>query len=188
MYNAKDLAMYIIQLDKNNEVFNLELATYNDRTFYEGNCRLNKMLQLTQNIYYVGTGKRLIKEDMYAYDNGGVIPEIQENYKSLLKEKNDYKVEIIDEHLIKIINNVYEGFGKDTHIADVIRISHQDPEWQNKNKYYEKEFQKMELSNINNSIIYKSKMESLAKYIGDYKNAKDRDYFLVSKEDYDDWD
>ena len=30
----------------------------------------------------------------------------------------------------------------------------------------------MELSNINNSIIYKSKMESLAKYIGDYKNAK----------------
>ena len=74
MYNAKDLAMYIIQLDKNNKVFNLELATYNDRTFYEGNCRLNKILQLTQNIYYAGTGERLIKEDMYAYDNGGVIP------------------------------------------------------------------------------------------------------------------
>ena len=46
MYNARDIAKYLLNLDKDKKVFNLNLVTYNDRTFYEGNCRLNKMLQL----------------------------------------------------------------------------------------------------------------------------------------------
>lgn len=167
MYKAKDIAMYFIKKDNNSRIFNLELATYNDKTFYEGNCRLNKMLQMSQNIYYAGTGERLIEEDMYAYNNGGVIPEIQENYKNLLKEKNAYEVKINDDKLIKVLNEIYDSFGEHMHIADVIRISHQDPEWQRKNKFSEKEFQKMSLDNMGDGA-YKSKMKNLAYMIGGY--------------------
>ena len=164
MYNARDIALYLINLDENKNVFNLNLATYNDRTFYEGNCRLNKMLQMALNIYYAGTGKRLFKEDMYAYDNGGVVIDIQENYKDLLKEK--YNNSILDEHVLKILNSLYSSFGENMHIADVIRISHQDPEWNKKSKFYEREMQKMELENMED--WYKSKMKNLAYTIGDY--------------------
>lgn len=167
MYKAKDIAMYFLNKDTNGKIFNLELATYNDKTFYEGNCRLNNMLQISQNIYYAGTGKRLIKEEMYAYNNGGGIPEIQENYKELLKLKINYDVNISDEKLIKIFDEVYSSFGEHMHIADVIRISHQDPEWQRKNKFSEKELQKMELSNMSDGA-YMAKMHNLAYMIGGY--------------------
>ena len=166
MYSAKELALYLLSLDKDKKIFNLNIATYNDRTFYEGNCRLNKMLQLAQNIYYAGTGERLIKEDMYAYDNGGVVLEIQEHYKELLSERDKTDVDIKDDHVIRILNDLFDGFGENTHIADVIRISHQDPEWQQKNKSYEREFKKMELSNMGG--WYKTKMTNLARTIGGY--------------------
>lgn len=169
MYSAKELALYLLSLDKDKKVFNLNIATYNDRTFYEGNCRLNKMLQLAQNIYYAGTGERLIKEDMYAYDNGGVVLEIQEHYKEILKNRDNEAADINDEQLEKLLREVYKEFSN-LHIADVIQISHQDPEWQQKNKSYEREFQKMELSNMGG--WYKTKMKSLAKYLGGYKNEQ----------------
>lgn len=167
MYSAKDIAMYFLKKDVDKKIFNLNLVTCNDKTFYEGNCRLNKMLQISQNIYYAGTGHRLISEDMYAYNNGGVIPEIQENYKNLLKEKNEYNINIEDENLKKVLDEVYISFGEHMHIADVIRISHQDPEWQQKNKYSEKELQKMELSNLGDGA-YMAKMKNLAYMIGGY--------------------
>ena len=34
MYNAKDIAMYLLQLDIDNKVFNLEIVEYSDRKFY----------------------------------------------------------------------------------------------------------------------------------------------------------
>ena len=167
MYSAKDIAMYFLRKDIDNRIFNLNLVTYNDKTFYEGNCRLNKMIQISQNIYYAGTGEKLIEEEMYAYNNGGVVPEIQENYKSLLKEKNEYIVNIADKKLTKVLDEVYNSFGEHMHIADVIRISHQDPEWQRKNKFSEKEFQKMDLNNMGNGA-YMAKMKNLAYMIGGY--------------------
>lgn len=167
MYSAKDIAMYFLKKDKKGNIFNLNLGTYNDKTFYEGNCRLNKMLQISQNIYYAGTGNRLVKEDMYAYNNGGVIPEIQENYKNLLKEKEEYIINIDDVNLKKVLDEVYNSFGEHMHIADVIRISHQDPEWQEKNKFSEKELQKMELCNLGDGA-YMAKMKNLAYMIGGY--------------------
>lgn len=166
MYNARDIAKYLLNLDKDKKVFNLNLVTYNDRTFYEGNCRLNKMLQLALNIYYAGTGERLFEEKMYAYDNGGVVLEIQEHYKDLLNDQEPYNNSISDEHLLKILNRIFNDFGKNMHVADVIRISHQDPEWEKKNKYSERELQKMDLENMED--WYKAKMKNLAYTIGDY--------------------
>ena len=53
------------------------------------------------------------------------------------------------------------------HIADVIRISHQDPECKRKNKFLVKEFQKMQLENMGDGA-YKAKMKNLAYMIGGY--------------------
>ena len=88
MVRGLDAAKYLLSKDTNGELFNKRLTSKNGRNFYEGNARLNKYLHLAQNIYIAKTGEQLLDSIFYAYDNGAVIPEVQENYVVLLNQKN----------------------------------------------------------------------------------------------------
>lgn len=143
MLSDIDVARYFIGKDCDGTLFNTNLVTYNGRTFYEGNARLNKFLQLAQNIYIAKTGSPLMDTTFYAYDNGAVVPKIQENYKALLKQGNcEY---CFDDNIREFLDRFYAAF-KSADITDLIVLSHEDEAWIEKHKGYRKEEQQMETS------------------------------------------
>lgn len=143
MITNNDAASYFLTLDKEKKYFNTDaLVSRDGRTFYEGNARLNKMMHLAQNIYIAMTGTRLIDTDFYAYDNGAVDPDIQENYARLVVSKRNNTSSIPDD--IKIyLRKIFVVF-KDAPIDELIDIDHEDPEWLRKHNGYRKSEQKMD--------------------------------------------
>ena len=142
MLNQYDVAKYFLSLDKENKYFNKKLVTRNGRQFYEGNARLNKMLHLAQNIYVAKSSKLLIDATFYAYDNGAVLPDIQENYGRLLSQHSTMGFDFSDEeeHFLQQIFNIF----KDAPLDELISLDHEDPEWKEKHNSYKKEEQKMD--------------------------------------------
>lgn len=143
MAHAKDVAAFFLKLDKDGNLFNdAELTHMNGRTFYTGNARLNKYLHLAQNIYYAKTSNPLFEESIYAYDNGGVIPEIRENYRMLLSRKNKLSYLLSDDEQA-FLTKLYMVL-ENAPIEKLIELSHEDPEWIAKHSFYNKQDQKMD--------------------------------------------
>ena len=137
-----DVAQYFIDKDTDNTLFNKDLVTRNNRTFYIGNARLNKYLHIAQMIYIAKTGKPLMDAEFYAYDNGAVTPNVQEKYPILLKQKGSApKIEGEEKEFLDKFYNAFLSADLD----DLIDISHEDYEWIDKNIYYLKSDQKMDL-------------------------------------------
>lgn len=141
MLKAIDIASYFINKDTDRLLFNKEFIHKNGRGFYEGNARLNKYLHLAQNIYIAKTGGKLFNEDLYAYDNGGVVLSVQENYSILLNTKRGV---VIPEDVCIFLDKIYKIF-ENASIDELIELSHEDNEWENKRIYHmRKEDQKMD--------------------------------------------
>lgn len=137
---AKDVAMWFLSQDKDGTVFNKELANKNGRNFYSGNARLNKYLHLAQNIYIAKTGQKLFEDSLYAYDNGAVVPQVQENFAQYLNKKQHPEMPSdIENFLFKIYAVL-----KNATLDELIELSHEDHEWANKCKGYYKHEQKMD--------------------------------------------
>ena len=142
MVAAIDAARYLISLDPQRQYFNNHLIRLNNREFYEGNARLNKILHLAQNMYIGKTATKLIDADFYAYDNGGVIPDIQENYAFLLGTQPQTMYQI-DAGAASFLRKVFVML-KDAPIRDLISIDHEDPAWLEKHAFYYKPDQIMD--------------------------------------------
>lgn len=134
MVDARDAARYIISLDINKEYFTKRLIKLNGREFYEGNARLNKILHMAQNIYIGREGNKLINADFYAYDNGGVIPDIQENYAFLIATNANTEFHVDEEDQI-FLHKVFVML-KDAPIEELIEIDHEDPAWEEKHMFH----------------------------------------------------
>lgn len=136
------VAEYFLSKDKDSggRLFNKVLVHKNGRDFYEGNAKLNKFLHLAQNIYIAKTGEKLFNEDMYAYDNGAVVPEIQENYAILLSKA---KWPTLPPEISDYLARIYEMF-KNAPLDELIELSHEDDEWMEKHPHYRKCDQKMD--------------------------------------------
>ncbi|MBR1476830.1 MAG: DUF4065 domain-containing protein [Lachnospiraceae bacterium] len=147
MVDARDAARYIISLDVNKEYFTKRLVKLNGREFYEGNARLNKILHMAQNIYIGREGKKLINADFYAYDNGGVIPDIQENYAFLIatNANTEFRVDETDQIFF---HKVFVML-KDAPIEELIEIDHEDPAWEEKHMFHNRK-----KDQIMNSLAY----------------------------------
>lgn len=163
MVKARDAARYIISLDTKKEYFDKKkLISLNGRDFYEGNARLNKILHLAQNIYIGRTGGKLIDAEFYAYDNGGIIPDIQENYAFLLgtNDSTPFSVgEMEKDFLHKVFLMV-----KDAPIKELIDIDHEDPAWEEKHMFHaRKEDQRMD--SMAYAEDYKDRYEAANFYI-----------------------
>lgn len=155
------VAKYFLDKDTNNTEFNKQLIEMNDRKFYMGNARLNKYLHLAQNIYIAKTGKKLIDVDFYAYDNGAVALNIQENYAVLLENKN-ISCDEIPEYEKNFLDKFYRAF-KSATLDELIELSHEDIEWQDRSKYYKKEDQKMD--SLKYKKEYKKQYEDIVKML-----------------------
>ena len=134
MVKARDAARYIISLDKSRKYFTKNLITMNGCEFYEGNARLNKILHMAQNIYIGRCREKLIDADFYAYDNGGVIPDIQENYAFLIAT-NDASEYHVGETERQFLQKVFIML-KDAPIEELIEIDHEDPAWEEKHMFH----------------------------------------------------
>ena len=66
MINAELVAKYFLSKDNERKLFNMNVVTYNNRNFYEGNARLNKYLFLSQVVYLAKYNKRLFNDDFRA--------------------------------------------------------------------------------------------------------------------------
>lgn len=140
MIKAIDIAKYFLSKDKEHAVFDKTIIEKNNRRFYAGNARLNKYLHLAQNLYIAKTGHLLFEDPLYAYDNGAVVPEVQENYAIL--RSRDEKIDIpLD--IKQFLDKVY-AFLKNATLDELIDLSHEDDEWLQKHSFYDKKSQKME--------------------------------------------
>ena len=132
---------YLLSKDKDGTLFNKNLTSKNGRSFYSGNARLNKYLHLAQNIYLAKTGELLIDSAFYAYDNGAVVPEVQENYAVLLNQRQiPNNILSQDQEFLDKIYNVFINAS----LEELIELSHEDSEWIEKHSFYSKEKQKNE--------------------------------------------
>ncbi|MDE5758606.1 MAG: SocA family protein, partial [Allobaculum sp.] len=141
MLSGVKVAMYFLGLDKEHKIFNKKVLEKNGRKFYEGNARLNKYLHMAQNIFIAKYGRPLMDSVFYAYDNGAVDPEVQENY-SVLLYRGDGQVFMEDSEK-KYLDSIYKAFQNAT-LDELIELSHEDPEWIDKHGHYRKEDQAMD--------------------------------------------
>lgn len=142
MASAKEIAVFLMQLDKEGSFSSKNLVEANGRTFYEGRARLNKYLHLAQNIYYAKTSKLLFDEPLYAYDNGGVVEDVRENFDILLKAK-DSKTVSLDEDVKLFLRKIFIVL-ENADIYKLMDLSHEDPEWIAKHRFYNKQDQVMD--------------------------------------------
>jgi uncharacterized phage-associated protein len=145
MLSARNIAEYFLQKDTSGALFNLsELVERNGSTFYAGNARLNKYLHLAQNIYIAKTGEPLTDADFYAYNNGAVVAEVQENYAAMIKRRGGLNPDIPDKER-DFLDRFWEAF-RNAELSELIELSHEDAEWKEKNKQVGKQNQKMDLT------------------------------------------
>ena len=140
MIRARDVAKYFLNKDKDHSLFTKNLVEKNGRKFYEGNARLNKYLHMAQNFYIAGTGEKLFEDDLYAYDNGAVAADVQENFAILLSRKGEPQLE---EGICDFLDRVYVILQNAT-LDELIELSHEDSEWESKHAFYSRKEQKMD--------------------------------------------
>lgn len=143
MLNKFYVANYLLSLDQEKKYFTKELIERNNRVFYVGNARLNKIMHLAQNIYLAKTGKLLIDTDFYAFDNGAVILEIQSNYSKIISKKNTCDASDMTDDERMFLNKMFIAFA-DAPIDELIEIDHEDSEWVAKHRGVTLQEQKMD--------------------------------------------
>ena len=144
MLKAIDVAKYFLNKD-DGTLFNNKLVERSGRKYYEGNARLSKYLHIAQNLYIARHGRKLFEDDLYAYDNGVVIPFVQENYLAI---KSHYVGKSIPSDESAFLDKVYQAL-QNASLEELIEISHEDSEWERKSGFYKKEDQKMDsLKNV----------------------------------------
>lgn len=132
MLKALNVARYFLFLDTDGEMFTGNLVSRNGKTFYEGNARLNKYLHIAQNLYIAKTGNKLFGEDLYAFDNGAVVPAVREKYAVLCRTvKNEPD---IPSECAEFLRKVYKVLQNAT-LDELIEISHEDNEWRERNPH-----------------------------------------------------
>lgn len=164
MLRAYDVACFFLNMDVNHHVFTKNLVERNNRKFWDGNAKLNKFLHLAQNIYIAKTGNVLFLDAFYAYDNGAVIPLIQENYSAILKHCSKCDDKVFTQEQKNFLTKFFKAF-ENADMDELIALSHEDEAWKEKASFYKKEDQKM------NSI---AKSEEYKKQYADILEVLDR--------------
>ena len=134
MLKAIDVARYFLYLDAGGKMFTDKFVSKNGKTFRDGNARLNKYLHIAQNLYIAKMGCKLFSDDLYAFDNGAVVPSVREKYVSIRAVKRAAP-EIADEY-IDFLGKVYRVL-ENAGLDELIAISHEDSEWRERNPHRE---------------------------------------------------
>lgn len=140
MEKAIKIAEYFLSKDPERKLFTKDLVEKNGRIFYAGNARLNKYLHMSQNVYIAKTGGKLFEEDLYAYDNGAVVVNVQESYGILWNRKS---VPQFNQDICEFLDKIYKIL-QNAPIEELIEISHEDSEWIQKHDRHLKNEQRMD--------------------------------------------
>ncbi len=161
MLHALDIANYFLKKDVSKKYFNKNLINKNDRQFYEGNVRLNKYLHLSQNIFIAKTGNKLFEDDLYASDDGAIVPDISNRYLCLVS-KPDSNI-IFSEDINVFLDKIYIVL-KNASVDELINLSCEDPEWKDKQRFLKKTEQRM--NSISYADEYKNQYKDIIKVMG----------------------
>lgn len=160
MLTAKEVAKYFLSKDEKRELFTKKLITKNGRTFYSGNARLNKYLHLSQNVYIGMTGKKLFSDDLYAYDNGAIVPNVSSQFPILYSSKT--VPNISDKEIRTFLDKMYSILG-DAELEELIEVSYEDDAWQVKSNQYYLPDEKMDTTAFKD--VYKKQYKDVIKMI-----------------------
>lgn len=141
--NIKTVAKYFISIDD---------GTFNNNS----STRLNIYLHMAQNLYIAKTGEKLFKERLYAADNGAENPCVRQSYHKW-KSNKQQNFNIPSETKI-FLNNVYNIL-KNADMKDLIQISKEDREWQEKHCSHGK------MDSLRHASEYKTQYADAVKYM-----------------------
>ncbi|MDR0930428.1 MAG: SocA family protein [Clostridiales bacterium] len=171
MYEAIEIAKYFLNKDPKRTYFNHNLITRQgiggEQKFYEGNAKLNKFLHIAQELYIARTGKQLISDDFYAFTHGAIVDSVRNEFNVRLYKTGILDVNITDEETKDFLDRIYNIL-KSASIDDLIELSHEDDEWQEKSRATQKTQQKMNF--MKNAIVYKERFSDALKYM--YKDKE----------------
>lgn len=125
MTSAYDVASYFLAKNTDHTMFPGYVLPGNGRGVDEGNARLNSYLHISQNLYIARTGRKLFEEDLYASDNGAVIPSIQQNYALLQGKSEGFE---LDEEKAAFLDRICHAI-KNAGIDELLEASREDPAW-----------------------------------------------------------
>lgn len=148
---AETVAKYFLQKDYDNSLFKDDSVNVNGVTFSEGNARLNKYLHIAQNLFVAKNDKLLFEDNVYAFDNGGVVNNVRISYRRI-KATKDVITENIPADVKVFLDKVYK-FLENATLDDLIQISHEDGEWVKRQPFRSMLEQRMDI--LSNSAIYK---------------------------------
>lgn len=155
MTNAKDIATYFFQKDKNRDVFTSELIQRGTTPpFVAGNARVNKYLHMAQNMWIARTGKLLFNQRLLAFENGAVVEEVRLNYNMLLQNSSQCAVNIPGD-VRTFLDKIYVMLQNAT-IDELIELSHQDKEWDAKSDYRHRTKKEQEMDSLSRKDEYKN--------------------------------
>ncbi len=167
-----DAAKYLLSLDPERKYFNVNFLKREGHSFYEGNARLNKILHLAQNIYIAMNDVPIIDASFFAYDNGAVITEVQENYQRLRAKKYNASDINIPDTAKTFLKKVFLIFA-DAPIDELIAIDHEDPEWINKNQKGRKLSKKeQQMDVLHFADDYKNRYKDIIKIMSNMENEQ----------------
>jgi uncharacterized phage-associated protein len=159
IYDARDIAKFFFKLDKDEALFPKEkMIIIEGMAANEGNIRINKFLHLSQNTYIAKYGKKLFYNDLYAFDDGGVVKEVQANYQTLKSTGiSDLDELEIDEDIQYFLKSMF-CLLKDVPIKELIEISQEDDEWERKTSLSKG---KQLMDSLSNKDEYKEQYEDV---------------------------
>ena len=93
-YQAQKIALFLLSLDPHKKYFtNRKLNGFfvaKIPNLSMGNFRLNAHLQIAQMLYYAHYQKPLFTDQIKAYEHGGYVEVVYQNFTSLLKEEKNH--------------------------------------------------------------------------------------------------
>lgn len=143
MLNVIDVANYFLKKDRNRKLFKNDIIGRNGKAFCEGNVRLSIYLHIAQNVWIAKTGEKLIDVDFYACDNGATSLDVRDNYQIMLRNIRKILEITFPKEQKEFLDTIYVAL-KSADIDELIEISREDPEWEDKHKNYPKDKQKMD--------------------------------------------
>ncbi|WNE40782.1 MAG: hypothetical protein mread185_000239 [Mycoplasmataceae bacterium] len=147
--NYFDATSYLLSIDRNRDYFIREPLEKGliDENVTKENFRLNKLLHLSNILYYTKKGERIFEEKFCSLTHGAVIEEVfyridKDNYfrLSLEENSNSYEYSIIDEidkGKESILQGVFNCFSQYSD-QQLILFSQEDPAWEIARKKGEK--------------------------------------------------
>ena len=126
--SALTVAKYLLSLDPKKKYFtNEKMVKVNGISVpTTGNLRLNKLLQIAQMLYAAKHGEYLFPEKFLAFEHGGIVYEVYQQFHFLVNSIKPEEVQDLDPELKDFLAKIYRYF-KTYSNEQLENFVHEDP-------------------------------------------------------------